>query len=124
MTATLRAVATLAGVSISTASPAPREDHARPVAMGTQERIREAVRQLEYEPNDAAQHLVRGMDGQGRRTNSVGFVLGNVSYTFSDPFWSPVLDGVEDELIRHGYHLGFAVTVDDLRIEIEGLRDG
>jgi len=115
MTATLRDVAKLAGVSISTASRALREDHARPVAMGTRDRIREAVRQLEYEPNDAAQHLVRGMDDQARRTNSAGFVLGNVSYKFSDPFWSPVLDGVADELIRHGYHLGFAVTVDDLK---------
>ncbi len=112
---TLRDVAKLAGVSISTASRTLSEDLTRPVAAETQERVWEAVRQLGYEPNDAAQRLVRRVDSEVRRTYNVGLILGNVSYKFSDPFWSPVLDGVDDELIRHQYHLRFAYTVDDLK---------
>jgi len=112
---TLRDVAKLAGVSISTASRALSGDRSRPVAAETQERIWEAVRQLDYEPNDAAQRLVGRVDSQVRRTYNVGLVLGNVSYKFSDPFWSPVLDGVDDELIKQEYHLRFAFTIDDLK---------
>src|SRR5579884_2949540 len=105
----------MAGVSISTASRALSDDHARPVARETRERIWEAVRQLNYQPNDAAQRLVRRVDSQVRRTYNVGLILGNVSYKFSDPFWSPVLDGVDEELIRQEYHLRFAFTIDDLK---------
>lgn len=114
MTTTLRDVAKMAGVSISTASRAISDDRLRPVAPETRERIWEAVRQLNYEPNDAAQRLVRRVDSRVRRTYSVGLILGQVSYKFSDPFWSPVLDGVDEELIRQEYHLRFALTIDDL----------
>jgi LacI family transcriptional regulator len=113
--ATLRDVAKLAGVSVSTASRALSGDRSRPVAAETQERIWEAVRQLNYEPNAAAQQLVHRVEGQVRRTYNVGLILGNVSYKFSDPFWSPVLDGVDNELIRKQYHLRFAFLVGDLK---------
>lgn len=115
MTATLRDVAKMAGVSISTASRALNDDRSRPVAAETRERIWEAVRRLQYEPNDAAQRLVRRVDSRVRRTYSVGLILGQVSYKFSDPFWSPVLDGIDEELIRQEYHLRFALTIDDLQ---------
>lgn len=113
--ATLRDVAAMAGVSISTASRALSGDSNRPVAVATQERINDAARQLGYEPNDAAQRLVRRVQSEVRRTYNVGLLLGNVSYKFSDPFWSPVLDGVDNELIRQQYHLRFAFTVEDLK---------
>jgi DNA-binding LacI/PurR family transcriptional regulator len=115
MTATLRDVAAMAGVSISTVSRALNGDQARPVAPETRERIREVVRQLKYEPNDAAQRLVRRVQSQVKRTYSVGLILGEVSYKFSDPFWSVVLDGVDEELIRQEYHLRFALSIDDLQ---------
>ena len=114
MTTTLRDVAKRAGVSISTASRAINDDHSRPIAPGTRERIWEAVHALNYAPNDAAQQLVRRVDSRVRRTYNVGLILGQVSYKFSDPFWSPVLDGVDEELIRQEYHLRFAFTIDDL----------
>ena len=115
MTATLRDVARMAGVSISTASRALTGDRTRPAAPETRERIWEAVRELQYEPNDAAQRLVRRVDSKVRRTYSIGLILGQVSYKFSDPFWSPVLDGVDEELIRQEYHLRFAFSIDDLK---------
>jgi LacI family transcriptional regulator len=115
MTTTLRDVAAMAGVSISTVSRALNGDQARPVAPETRERIWEVVRQLRYEPNDAAQRLVRRVQSEVKRTYSVGLILGEVSYKFSDPFWSVVLDGVDEELIRQEYHLRFALSIDDLQ---------
>ena len=115
MPATLRDVAKLAGVSSSTASRALHGDGGRPVAAGTQERIREAVRQLQYEPNAAARAMARRADSPPRRTASVGLILGKVAYKFSDPYWSPVIDGIDEELIRQGYHLQFTFTIDDLK---------
>jgi DNA-binding LacI/PurR family transcriptional regulator len=84
------------------------------VAPDTRERVWEAVRQLEYQPKDAAQRLVSRVDSKVQRTYNVGLILGQVSYKFSDPFWAPVLDGVDEELIRQEYHLRFAFTFDDL----------
>lgn len=116
MNTTLRDVARLAGVSISTASRALSGDQNGLVASGTQERVWAAVRELRYEPNDAAQRLVRTADGQTRRTNNIGLILGNTSYKFTDPFWSPVLHGIDKELSRQHYHLRFAFTLDDLKL--------
>jgi len=113
--ATLRDVAKLAGVSSSTASRALHGDGARSVAADTQERIREAVRQLQYEPNAAAREMAHRADGPPRRTASVGLILGTVAYKFSDPYWSPVIDGIDEELIRQGYHLQFTFTINDLK---------
>jgi LacI family transcriptional regulator, galactose operon repressor len=125
--ATLRDVARMAGVSISTVSRALNGDQTRPVAPETCERIWEIVRQLNYQPNDAAQRLVRRVDSHVHRTGSVGLILGEV-YKFSDPFWSRVLDGVAEELIRQEYHLRFALTVGDLErqnqrvlLDVDGL---
>jgi DNA-binding LacI/PurR family transcriptional regulator len=116
MTATLRDVALLAGVSVSTASRSISGDHTGLVATETQERVWDAVRRLKYEPNDAAQRLVRVTDNPDRRTHNVGLILGNTVYKFDDPFWSPVLNGVETELNLQQYHLRFAFTFDDLKL--------
>ncbi len=51
MTTTLRDVAQMAGVSISTVSRALGNDPTRPVAQDTQERIWDAARELNYTPN-------------------------------------------------------------------------
>ncbi len=105
----------MAKVSISTASRALSNDRTHPVAARTQERILEAVHALQYQPNAAAQQLVRGNNGATPPTYNVGLILGNVSYKFSDPFWAPVLNGVDDELTRQEYHLRFAFLIDDLK---------
>ncbi len=115
MATTLRDVAQMARVSISTASRALSNDRTHPVAVRTQERVLEAVDALQYQPNVTAQQLVRGNTGAAPRTYNVGLILGNVSYKFSDPFWAPVLNGVDDELTRQEYHLRFAFLIDDLK---------
>jgi DNA-binding LacI/PurR family transcriptional regulator len=112
---------------MSTASRALNGDQGRSVALETRERILEVARQLKYEPNDAAQRLVRRVDSRVRRTGRVGLILGQ-AYKFSDPFWSRVLDGVAEELIQQEYHVRFALTTQDLEqqgqsvlLDVDGL---
>ena len=114
--ATLRDVAQLAGVSISTASRALNGNRSRSAAQKTQERVLEAIRQLNYTPNDAAQNSGRqlAVKESERGISNIGLVLGNTSYKFADPFWTVVLEGVDRETTRQGHHLRFAFTLDDL----------
>jgi len=115
MQATLHDVAKLAGVSVATASRALSVASDRPVAAATQEKVRQAAQRLEYAPHEGAQRLVRGVANEPRRTYSVGLLLNEQSaQLFSDPFWSRVIDGVHQELLRQEYHLGFALLSDDL----------
>ena len=115
MPTTLSDVAQAVGVSVSTVSRTLSGDRTRPVAPKTQERIWETVHALNYLPRESGQRRVREVQEQMRHTHAVGLVLGNVSYKFSDPFWSPVLDGIDGELIRRQYRLLFALTVEDLK---------
>jgi DNA-binding LacI/PurR family transcriptional regulator len=112
MAATLRDVAQLAGVSVATASRAINGSGGRAVSEERRARIWEVARQLNYQPASAAGRS-DGAAGSARRTNNIGLVL-KATYRFSDPFWSPVLEGITDEALRQGYHIRFSFLVDDL----------
>lgn len=107
--ATLRDVASLAGVSVSTASKALNErEHVR---VSTRERVRAAAQQLSFSPNQAARSLTGGLTG------TVGLIAGDLDGRFS----LPILMGAEDafgtgqvsvflcdargDAIRERYHL-------------------
>ena len=88
----------------------------------------DAVQQLNYQP------FARAV-GRPRRARqagpwSIGVVLAAARYKFSDPYWSPVLDGVDAELRRSGCHLIFAASpeeTDDLQRRetlVKGSYDG
>lgn len=82
--ATLRDVASLAGVSISTASKALNErEHVR---RATREKVREAARALSFTPNQAARSLTSG------QTGTVGLIADDLDGRFS----LPILMGAED----------------------------
>jgi len=117
MTATLRDVAKLAGVSISTASRAL--SGAGTVAADTEDRVLEAMEQLNYRP--AVRAGGRRVKPSQISEGCVGVILGVARYKFSDPYWSRVLDGLDAELARRGYELGFTLTVDELE---NGQRNG
>ncbi|WP_225844790.1 LacI family DNA-binding transcriptional regulator [Streptomyces sp. HPF1205] len=83
---TLADVATLAGVSVGTASKALRGNgRMRPE---TRERVLEAARRLDFQPNEAARALLAG------RTWTVGLITTDGIGRFS----TPVLLGAEDAL--------------------------
>lgn len=92
--ATIRDVARRADVSIKTVSRViNREANVR---QATRERVMEAVRELQYEPNPAARGLA------GRRTFSIGLLYEN-PHEFS--YIQQILDGVFAVCQAHGYAL-------------------
>lgn len=82
-------VAKLAGVSTKTVSRVlNREPH---VAAGVRERVEEAARQLEYQPNVFAQALVR------RRSNLIGLIYENPSPSYVVELQQGALDRLKGE---------------------------
>ncbi|MGW6267722.1 LacI family DNA-binding transcriptional regulator [Streptomyces sp. NPDC055060] len=92
---TLEDVARRAGVSKSTVS---RVINGEPrVRAAVAERIREAVAELGYVPNQAARRLVT------RRNNAVAVVVTEPqNRLFVDPYFDCHLRGIRQELVRHG----------------------
>ncbi len=91
--ATLKDVARLAGVHLSTVSRAlnPRTQHLLTPAVV--EQIRKISRQLDYRPNAAAHSL------RTNRTRTVGVVVPDIA----NPVFPPIIRGIEDALARRGY---------------------
>lgn len=92
-TVTLVDVAQLAGVSMKTVSRVVNRE-AR-VAEPTAARVRQAVRELGYVPNNAARSLA------GRRSWLIGMLYDNLSYNWV----SEVQRGAVKAAIEHGYDL-------------------
>mgnify|MGYP001168819336 CR=1 FL=1 len=61
----------------------------------TRQRVLDVIRELDYRPNALAKGL------KSMQTNVIGMVLSNLK----NPFWSSVLEGVEDACRGLGYHL-------------------
>lgn len=84
---TLRDVARVAGVSVSTASMALR-DHPR-IAEATRVRVHDAARLLRYVPDSQARSL------RVRRTGNLGLVIPHSSeHVFSHQYFLALLDGI------------------------------
>src|ERR1039457_7213325 len=102
----LRDVADSAGVSLATASRALRARGAFQVAQDTRDRVWSAVRELGYEVPATAQGSRNDLNGETSRC--VGVILDNDHDLYATPFWMRVLAGIEQELVRHRYHLLFS----------------
>ena len=98
-------VAKRAGVSTATVSRAlSRPDLVTPQTRRT---VLQAVKSLGYSPNSAAKHL---------RTRRSGNILVTVP-DISNPFFSLILQGIEDEALRKGYAVLLGDTQHDPRRE-------
>lgn len=98
MGGTIRDVAKKAGVCISTVSNALNSKWY--VSAKTKARILKAAKKLDYHPSGIARSLVR------RKTENIGFVLyRNPERLFSNPFYSRIVDGVEEQVLTQGYNL-------------------
>ncbi|RUS48999.1 LacI family DNA-binding transcriptional regulator [Cohnella sp. AR92] len=91
--ATIKDVAKLAGVALSTASYALNGDSK--VSPKTKEKVLEAARQLNYSKNGFAMDLKRS------RTNTIALILTDLS----GPFYSELIRSVQDVALSHGYDL-------------------
>jgi LacI family transcriptional regulator len=83
-------VANAAGVSLRTASRVLNDDPR--VAPVTRQRVREAMLDLRFQPDEMARSLRAGTD------TAIGFVVESIA----DPFFAEVIDAVELEMSRHG----------------------
>ena len=83
-------VANAAGVSLRTASRVLNDDPR--VARETRQRVREAMLDLHFQPDEMARSLRAGTD------TAIGFVVESIS----DPFFAEVIDAVELEMSSHG----------------------
>ncbi len=98
--ATMAEVAERAGVTKQTVSNVVTGKRVRPE---TERRVRAAIEELGYTPNLVARSLATGS------TMTVGLFVPTVA----NPFYSEVVEEVENVLERHGYHLLLCTTRND-----------
>lgn len=89
--ATIRDVAKLAGVSVATVSRVLNKNGY--VNIETEQKVTNAIKQLQYEPNAVARGLA------GKQTGTIALILPDIS----NPFFPEVARGVEDVAHSHGY---------------------
>jgi LacI family transcriptional regulator len=105
--ATLADVAARAGVGKATVSRVI--NGARKVSPETLERVNEAIRELGFQPSQAARSL------KGATTKTVGIVLPRIG----DPFFASCAEAAQAVVRSHGYLLTVAATDYDPQIEID-----
>lgn len=93
MGAKITDVAAMAGVSIATVSHVI--NGSRPVREETAERVRRAIRALNYTPNSSARSLKTG------NNRMVAFLVPDIS----NLFFATMIDAIEREIAKKGYHL-------------------
>lgn len=92
---TIRDVARLAGVSVTTISRVMNEPEP-PVSAETLARIQQAIEALHYVPQAAARSL------SSSRKNAIGLLLPHVGW---DDYFPPLLRGVEAAAVEYGFDL-------------------
>ena len=102
---TLRDVARLANVSIATVS-AVINNKGRVSGKLTQ-RVKRAMEALDYHPDQVARSL------RVRRTDAIGMLIPDIT----NPFFTDVMRGVEDEARRGGYSVIFCNVNEDPELE-------
>ncbi|OJV93818.1 MAG: hypothetical protein BGO39_15745 [Chloroflexi bacterium 54-19] len=91
--ANIQEVAKHAGVSISTVSRV-LNNTAR-VKAEVKKRIEDSIRELNYQPNPAARSL------RTNRSHTIGLLVSDIQ----NPFFMGLIQGIEDEALRHDYSL-------------------
>lgn len=105
VTATIKDVAKMAGVSISTVSRVVNDS--KPVSPDARRRVLHAIEVLEYEPNEIARSLVT------RKSNIIGVIVED----FGLSFVSQVLRGVEEVARMYDYDILVSSTYGDPEME-------
>ena len=108
---TIREVARLAGVSVSTASRALNNPD-YPVDARLRQKVREAADKLDYVPNVMAQALRR------ERCRDIGVIIPNVS----NPFYLQTMLGINDVLAQQSYQMLLCNTMRNAEQEQRYLR--
>ena len=103
---TIRDVAKIANVSISTVSHVINKT--RYVSPETRERVEDAIQQLNYKHNRLARSL------RNRKTNTIGVLLPNSA----NPYFAEILAGIEAAGYANDYHIIMGNANDDPKREL------
>lgn len=109
---TIADVAAIAGVSKTTVSRVLNGNYDH-TTEETKERILQAVKELDYQPNGLAKSL------KSMKTNIIGMVLSNLK----NPFWASVLEGVEDTCRESGYNLMICNSNENPELEEQYIKE-
>lgn len=100
---TIKDVARVAGVATSTVSRVLAGSSR--ISPDTHEKVRQAMRDLNYHPNAIARSLAR------KSTGTLGLVISrSASQAFANPFFPEVLRGIGSSLQEEGYSLMLSMT--------------
>jgi LacI family transcriptional regulator len=110
MLLTIKEVAKKANVSTATVSRVLNNNY--PVSEKLRLKVLEAVRELNYQPNDIARSL------KTKKTHMIGIVVSDIT----NPYFMQIAKGVESIVISKGYNLVFCSTNENSSREIELLR--
>ncbi|EIV99403.1 LacI family DNA-binding transcriptional regulator [Thermoanaerobacter siderophilus] len=108
MAVTIKDIAKLANVSITTVSRVIN-NKSEGVSEETRNRILQLVKELGYQPNAIARGLVT------KKTKTIGLIIPDIS----NPFFPDIARGVEDSAHIYGYNVFLCNTDDNLEKESE-----
>jgi LacI family transcriptional regulator len=112
--ATLKDIAEKVGVSISTVSRVLNNDDSKTVSAATKEKILSAAEALGYRKGSWS----RRTGGEAKKTSSaarIGCIISLPQESYSYPYFSQVINGIEQGLAELGYGLVFIHTRDELK---------
>ncbi|GAA0181795.1 maltose operon transcriptional repressor MalR [Clostridium sediminicola] len=115
MTVTLKEIAQKANVSVSTVSRVINNDTKKPASKETQDKIWKIVRELGYVPNQNARNLIKGKEEEvSLPTKAIGCIFTSTQDTYNDPFYSQIARGIQEEVSKRGYVLGYSFSSCDM----------
>ncbi|MCD8096786.1 MAG: LacI family transcriptional regulator [Lachnospiraceae bacterium] len=123
----LKKIAELAGVSVSTASRVLNSASPTCASRETQDRIWEAARAIGYVPNEVARKLKKAAGTQTERrteTRSVTIVMARVASLEADPFFYELFRSLEVELMRQSMVIGQILYAEESLAESPAETDG
>ena len=113
---TLKEIANLAGVSVSTVSRVINNNNSKAASKEVQDTIWRIVRETNYTPNTAARNLKlnRDPDGFSAPVKTIGCIFARSNSTTDDPFFSKRARSIEQEVYRQGYIMKYSFSAYDI----------
>lgn len=113
---TLKDIAQLVGVSISTVSRVINDDSSRHVSVETRDKVWRVAREIGYVPNESARRLVRkNNSAEKEMSKAVACILAVPQNKYNHPYFSPILAGIEDQLGELGYSLVRSFSAEEMQ---------
>lgn len=118
---TLKELARLAGVSVSTVSRVVNKNDVNAASEQMRDRIWDLVQQTGYIPNPSAQNLKKGLRPDTAEKRSIVCVFARTPDGKTDPFFSRIFRSIEHECIKYGYEMTGVYTAVNLKNAERGI---